>query len=174
MGPPGMQRNEEAIQKVCSGQLSINWEQLQVKRNLFILQLLCTGWPKPIRNTYLHQHNGHASIRGPRTLLGLNRVSAWALCRPHDCSPPGSQLPCWLQALPTWDKSGPPLPLMHGSRRDRGQRNEEEHVPLVDLTVFPPRIFILQRPRRASISGDQQCCHDGQLVSKTVTVFGLP
>lgn len=41
----------------------------------------------------------------------------------------------------------------------------------MDLTVFPPRIYISQRPRGASISGNQQRCHDGQLVSKTVIVL---
>lgn len=62
---------------------------------------------------------------------------------------------------------------MHGSRRDWGQRNEEEHVPLVDLAAFLPRICISRRPRGTSFHLGEQRCHAGQLVSGKVKCFYL-
>lgn len=56
---------------------------------------------------------------------------------------------------------------MNGSRQNREQRGEEEHVPLVDVTDFLPRINVSQRPWRASFHAREQRCHAGQLVSRT-------
>lgn len=110
----------------------------------------------------------------PSMLSSLFYLIARALWCLHDSRPPGSQLPCWLLHLLESSRhipcKGLPLHLMHGSWKDRGQRKEEEHAPLVDFT-FLARICISQCSWGTPFCVKQQCSHAGKLVSWRETVL---
>lgn len=163
---------------VCGGKkkqlrkctVGISWQQIESEVNCFFCRhsVLTENirLSSPPRQPCLDQEI-------PNTVSFDCEPITWALWRPHDSRPSGSQLPRQLQALPTWDTPGSTLPLMHGSRQDWGQRDEEEHVPLVDLIAFLPWICISQCPRGTSFHGGKQCCHAGQLVSRKTTCLPL-